>query len=269
VFRPSNSGWFLRYTNTAGTQDASFIYGDGADGDIPIVGDWNGSGATLPGAASTIGVFRPAGSRFNPSTANEWILRYTNTGGSADLDFYWPSGDAGTSGDIPVVGDWTGGGTTTVGFFRPSTSTWVLHNCNAPTCSTLDISFVYGDGVGGDQPVAGDWDGNGTTTIGVFRPAGTRFNTGTVDEWILRNSNTAGNGDLDFLYGGPGDLPIVGDWDGNRTTTIGVFRAPQTQFNPATADEWILRNSNTAGNGDLDFLYGGAGDRPVAGGWKR
>ena len=51
----------------------------------------------------------------------------------------------------------------------------------------------------GDIPLSGDWDGNGTTTIGVFR-AGT---------WFLRNSNSPGGVDVTFSWGAPGDIPVV------------------------------------------------------------
>ena len=56
----------------------------------------------------------------------------------------------------------------------------------------------------GDKPVAGDWDGNGTDTVGIYR-----------NGWFyLRNSNTNGIADLIFALGVQGDEPIVGDWDG-------------------------------------------------------
>src|SRR5262249_21784404 len=93
------------------------------------------------------------------------------------------------------------------------------------------------------------------TTVGVFRPANTQFNQTTSDQWLLRNSNTPGNPDSSFDYGGPGDIPVVGDWTGNGTTTIGVFR-------PATG-QWLLRNSDSAGNPDISFFYGAPGDIPV------
>jgi hypothetical protein len=80
-------------------------------------------------------------------------------------------------------------------------------------------------------PVAGDWDGAGTTTAGFFDPA-----TAT---WYLRDSNSAGAPDASFRFGTPGWIPLTGDWDGNGTTTVGAF-------DPATAT-WYLRDSNSAG----------------------
>lgn len=40
-----------------------------------------------------------------------------------------------------------------------------------------------------------------------------------------------------------GDVPVVGDWDGDRTTTIGLYRPSDRTF--------YLRNSNTYGIADL------------------
>jgi hypothetical protein len=47
--------------------------------------------------------------------------------------------------------------------------------------------------------------------------------TGTL-LWELRNSNSAGPANITFNYGPNGAIPVVGDWDGNRTTTVGIVR---------------------------------------------
>jgi glucose/arabinose dehydrogenase len=79
--------------------------------------------------------------------------------------------------------------------------------------------------------------------------------------WYLRTSNSAGAPDAgQFAYGGPGWLPVAGDWNGDGKETIGVF-------NPATAT-WYLKNSNTPGAPDFTpFAYGAPGDIPVVGDW--
>lgn len=63
-------------------------------------------------------------------------------------------------------------------------------------------------------PVVGDWDGNGTDTVGLHRGA----------SFFLRNSNASGNADLVALYGNGGDRGVAGDWDGNGSSGIGVYR---------------------------------------------
>ncbi|TVP75143.1 MAG: hypothetical protein EA340_00400, partial [Nitriliruptor sp.] len=69
-------------------------------------------------------------------------------------------------GDLPVVGAWTGG-PATAGVFREGQ--WFLRFEHAG--GSADASFWYGRS--GDEPVAGDWDGDGQATVGVRR--GNRF----------------------------------------------------------------------------------------------
>src|SRR6202008_3744906 len=82
-----------------------------------------------------------------------------------------------------------------------------------------------------------------TTTPGVYDPA-----TAT---WYLKNSFNAGAPDItSFVYGAPGDLPIMGDWNGDGVFTVGAY-------DPKTAT-FHLRNSNTAGPDDYTFAFGPA-----------
>jgi hypothetical protein len=106
----------------------------------------------------------------------------------------------------------------------------------------------------------GDWDGNRTVTIGVFRPS--------TGEWLLRNSNDPGFPDVVVVFGKPSDVPIVGDWDGNMNTTIGLFRPPGSPLNQTAQPRWLLRNANTAGPPEIDFFWGKEGHRPVSGRWR-
>jgi hypothetical protein len=106
-------------------------------------------------------------------------------------------------------------------------------------------------GVPGDIALFCDWDGDGTDTVGLYRPY-----EGFV---YLRNSNTLGFADVDFFYGIPADVPLCGDWDGDGTDSIGVYRPGTGRF--------FLRNSNSLGFADVDFAFGAPGDRPVAGDW--
>jgi hypothetical protein len=110
---------------------------------------------------------------------------------------------------------------------------------------------IFNYGVSGDDPVAGDWDGDGDDTIGVYRPSALNF--------YLRNSNTTGSADVILGYGATGDIPVVGDWDGDGDDTIGVYRPSALNF--------YLRNSNTTGSADVILGYGATGDIPVVGDW--
>jgi hypothetical protein len=66
-------------------------------------------------------------------------------------------------------------------------------------------------------PIAGDFNGDGRTEIGVFLDG----------EWFI-DINGNGIWDEDDLWaslGADGDLPVVGDWDGDGKDDIGVFGA--------------------------------------------
>jgi len=60
-----------------------------------------------------------------------------------------------------------------------------------------------------------------------------------------------------FAFGAPGDVPLVGDWNGDGVATVAVY-------DPATRTV-SLRNTNTAGAPDATFTLGEAGDVPIAG----
>jgi peptidoglycan/xylan/chitin deacetylase (PgdA/CDA1 family) len=77
------------------------------------------------------------------------------------------------------------------------------------------------------------------------------------DTWRIRGA-AAGGGDLVFRYGRAGDLPVMGDWNGDGVTTPGVVRGRT----------WYLRNSRSAGVADIVFRYGRIGDVPVVGDWN-
>lgn len=125
----------------------------------------------------------------------------------------------------------------------PSGAAWYLRQ--STTTGVADISLSYG--LPTDGPIACDWDGNGTDTVGIYRNGA----------FYLRNSVTSGVADRTIGYGMPGDVPVCGDWDGDGTDTIGIYR------NGA----FYLRNSNTTGGADLVVGYGMPGDRPVVGDW--
>lgn len=98
-----------------------------------------------------------------------------------------------------------------------------------------------------DIRLMADWDGNGSSTPGVYQNG--RF--------YLRNSNTNGPIQTSVHYGASDYVPVAGDWDGNGTDTVGVY----------VNGMWYLRNSNTPGPPDIVVNYGIAGYRPVVGDW--
>jgi hypothetical protein len=105
----------------------------------------------------------------------------------------------------------------------------------------------------GDLPVAGDWEGDGIDSLGVFRQGVFYLRPARLAE------PKAGPHAEEIVveFGEAGDLPVVGDWDGDGVDTIGVYRA----------GEFLLRNSNRAGLPDIVVQFGAEGELPVAGDW--
>ncbi len=213
----------------------------------PVSGSSNHSGITESFVApvampdDTPGVF----------AAGVFFERNVLVGGNADV-----SPSYGSAALVPVMGNWDGGvgvgavSADNLGAYDSATGAFFLRNSNTP--GVADIVFTFGGG-GALKPLAGDWNGDGTTTIGLYDPATGAF--------FLRNSNSAGVADVVFTFGGGGTLvPIVGDWNNDGTDTIGLY-------NPATGT-FFLRNSNSAGAADLTFGFGAGGGQPIAGDWN-
>jgi SpoIID/LytB domain protein len=109
-------------------------------------------------------------------------------------------------------------------------------------------------GVKGDLPVACDFNGDGSDTVGVLRPSTAIFH--------FRNSLAAGTPMYRVALGHKGDRPVCGDWDGNGTDTIGVYRGSNSTF--------YLYNTNnpTATTPATQVVLGGAGVLPTTGDWN-
>jgi murein DD-endopeptidase MepM/ murein hydrolase activator NlpD len=140
--------------------------------------------------------------------------------------------------DIPLAGDMYGGRAAEVLVYRKSAPA-AFH-----VTRTGAKERVIKLGVGSDQPVLGDWDGDGRVDPGVREPTSRVF---TMQ--VKRTKTTA-------KFGKPGDLPIAGNWDGVGTWEIGVRRPGSAKF--------LLRMPD----GSVQKLaLGDANDLPVTGDW--
>jgi biotin carboxyl carrier protein len=187
--------------------------------------------------------------------------------------------------DVPLAADRTGDGRAELGVFRRRPKgNFVFDQAGTTVNSKL--------GAGTDDPLLGDWDGDGTDDIGSHR--------GETATFTL--SSAAGTTQLQ--YGTSSDTGIAGDWDGNGVTDVGVWRPSDTAFLlraadgrtakvvlgsvdsiPVTGDWnkdgitdlgvfddgmwtlWLRRADGTTWAGTV-FL-GGPGDLPVTGHWSR
>ena len=134
VFRPSTGTWYFQalYPNPG------WAVQFGQNGDIPVPGDYLGTGK------NQIAVFRPS--------TGTWYFQ------GRTVQF-------GQNGDIPVPGDYLGNGTTQIAVFRPSNGTWYFQALYP------NQGWAVPFGKNGDIPVPGDYLGTGKTQIVVFRPS--------------------------------------------------------------------------------------------------
>jgi serine-aspartate repeat-containing protein C/D/E len=147
-------------------------------------------------------------------------------------------------------------------------------------------------GQNGDQPVAGDWDGDGKTDIGIFGPTWIGDTRAIAAEpglpdamnppknryknippepedatigWRSMKRTSAGKLRSDlidhvFKYGTEGDKAVVGDWNGDGIYSIGIFRN----------GTWFLDMDGDGRWSSADMLveFGQEGDIPVVGDWN-
>ena len=152
---------------------------------------------------------------------------------------------------------------------------------------------VFHFGMAHGTPIAGDFNGDGESEIGVF----------IGGQWFI-DLNGNGLWDADDLWaklGHEGDLPVTGDWDGDGKDDIGIYgiawpgdrkavhREPglpdrqnraihgvaknlPPQPHEATGGERVMqRSSQGRTRSDLIdhvFHYGAIGDYPVTGDWN-
>lgn len=164
-------------------------------------------------------------------TYNPTAEAFSFTGGFSDLS-WWP-----TNGSIPVDFNQSN--------YTASTPAklMIIYPLNASSAGRVKIVNVTGDFL--PDPASPE-------TFGVHRASAASF--------YLRNTNTSGPADISTAFGlTSGDLPVVGDWDGDGDTTVGLFRESSGLF--------ILSNSNSPASADVFASYGAPGDAPVAGDW--
>jgi hypothetical protein len=141
VFRPSTAQWYVD-RNGNGRWDGCSVDGClgpfGLGTDLPVAGDWNGTGI------AQIGVFRNGSWYLDLNGNGKW------DGCGVDRCYSF-----GLSSDRPVVGDWNGSGTTKVGVYR--NGSWYLDLNGNGKWDGCGVDRCYSFGLVGDLPVSGAW----------------------------------------------------------------------------------------------------------------
>jgi hypothetical protein len=166
----------------------------------------------------------------------------------------------GVNGDIALVGDWNGSGSSKVGAFRPSDGTFYLDYNGNGSWDGCAVDRCLSIGQNGDTPLVGDWNGSGSSKVGAFRPSDGTF-------YLDYNGSGTWEGcavDKCLAIGMAGDIPLVGDWNGSRTSKVGAFR-------PSDGTFYLDYNGNGIWEGcgtDRCLQIGLNGDVPLVGDWN-
>lgn len=214
VGQPGVCQWFIDANNNGQWDDIAggdAIWNFGLPGDLPVVGDWTGSGV------AKIGVMR--------CPANGVCTWYLDIGNKHAYD---PATVGtyvfGLSGDRPVISNWAGISQTApvdnIGIFRcPAAGicTWIVDSVGLTGLSTIvpvdvfsHFDAQYAFGLTGDSPVVGNWNGSGQKRIGVFRPNSPA--AGLAQWFVDTNGDHLFELGIDqvFTFGLAGDQPVVG-----------------------------------------------------------
>ncbi|MEQ1877167.1 MAG: serine hydrolase [Bdellovibrionia bacterium] len=189
----------------------------------------------------TIGLFT--------SENNGYKLLPSNSESAMNIRFQAGFARTGFVGPTPVAGSFDGRPGDTVGFYDTRLNTFHLFTENGSQ-DGAQLKFKFGSGK--VIALTGDWNGDGTDTIGVYNPF-----TGAVQ---LRNTNSEGPADIEYTLGGS-TLGLygafAGDWDGDGTDTLGLY-----DFNART-----ITLKNAPGTPDTVYEEGAVNQFFVAGDW--
>ena len=290
VIKAGTGGGTISGTGIACPSDCSEAYNSGTVVQLTttaavgsIFAGWSGTGCatgsvTMNTSMSCTATFQPAANllttrigAFRPDTG-EWFLDYNGNGQWDGCGVDICINSFGQTGDLPVIGSWSGNGTSNIGTFSPATGTWQLDtngdgvlNCAVDTCFS---SF----GEPGDLPVTREINGLAGSFIGTYSPQTivTINGKNRIKRGVWRfdvNANNTFDGcsvDECDMFGTVGELPVVGDWNGTGTEEIGLF-LPRY-------GKWFLDvNGNGSWNGcrreKCLGSFGIKGDLPVVGNW--
>jgi YD repeat-containing protein len=246
----SGQAFSATYTYDNANRLLSIDHGNGTVINYTYDAAGNRTSMTVQHLPVTIGVFE----------SGSWYLDVNGNGvwDGTPTDSMYTFGN-GLSGAVPVTGNWSGIGSTKIGVFADGTWYLDMNGNGAWDGTPTDSIYTFGNGLAGAVPVTGDWNGSGTTKIGVYAGGA----------WYL---DTNGNGvwdgtpyDTVYTFGGEhaGAVPVTEDWGGSATTKIGVY----------AGGYWYLDvNGNGAWDGtptDIIYAFGGqAGAVAVTGDWS-
>jgi hypothetical protein len=137
-----------------------------------------------------------------------------------------------------------------LGYFRTSDATWSLRNQN--TTGGIDHTFFIAGADPSGIPLAGDWDGDGIDTVGIYIPK---------DAFVYTNINQNSAGFSYKYFDEYSGEPLAADWYGFGKDSLAFV----------SNGIWLVRPGNiqcTYPNPLQEFQFGPPNSFPIAGRWQ-
>lgn len=192
--------------------------GTGPDGGTTVAQGWRRKAGVLRVGAVVVALAAGAVSGAGPADAagSRLVFSLSNVNGADGVAYRLAFGPVGLG--VPVVGNWdrasSGRDTVGVSLVDGDSRRWVLAAGN----SSADVARDFGWGDAGCLPVAGDWQGRGDT-VGQVCAAGHTW------RWTLARPLPASGAPGTYRtydFGDTACTPVVGDWNGDGVSTVGV-----------------------------------------------
>jgi len=150
IYRPGTSQYWWKEDTLSGQYFEHYVrYGGGGYNEVPVIGDWTGTGY------EKVGLYYKPGNTFYLRDHNQ--IRYDGSGNEVwwavapDQVYTW---GCSACGDVPVVGDWSGDGVASIGLYTPSSAQWRLKDSEWGLASP-DLSLWFGGTT--FTPLSGAW----------------------------------------------------------------------------------------------------------------
>jgi uncharacterized delta-60 repeat protein len=158
----------------------------------------------------------------------------------------------GAAGNNAFTGDWDGDGRLDLITF--SNGQWSV---DTDRDGVAEANATFGPAQA--EAFFADWDGNG---IGDLIAYSELFRNGRNVMTFQVDSNRDGATNQFLEYGIPGDIPFLGDWDGDGALDVILYRQGPTYMQYFVD---LASNGLNGGIADTELWYGLPGDRPFLG----